>query len=355
MTKTADTMTAAVLAGSCNLEVKEVLMPKAGPGELLIKVSSCGVCGSDIHMWKQGKPWGEGLTDFILGHEFCGTVVVPSDSKFKVGDRVTFWANLYCGTCDMCRQGLEHLCRAVGGKNYIGFVQNGGYAQFFKGPAKNAYLLPDSVSDLAAATIDPLMVAYHAVKSSNPGLNSKVLIAGSGIIGSFIADLCRKKGASYIAMTAPNDTKTRKPRELKLCDDYFLSTDPDLDDKLSKAAPGGFDVCFEAVGNQGAFASLLRSVKPGGTVVMIGNTISPEISFEMNRAVLNEVTLMGSVSCTEKEFTETIDLIATGFIEPERFVTDIVDLHKLQETLKRQGTIDDPLLKAVCLPNGKQD
>lgn len=215
--------------------------------------------------------------------------------------------------------------------------------------------MPDSVSDLAAATIDPLMVAYHAVKRSNPGLNSKVLIAGSGIIGSFIADLCRKKGASYIAMTAPNNIKTRKPKELELCDDYFLSTDPDLDDKLSKAAPGGFDVCFEAVGNQGAFASLLRSVKPGGKVVMIGNTISPEISFEMNRAVLNEVTLMGSVSCTEKEFTETIDLIATGFIEPEKFVTDIVDLHKLQETFKRQGTIDDPLLKAVCLPNGKQD
>ncbi len=347
-------MTGAVLAGPSRLEVKQILLPKAGFGELLIKVNSCGVCGSDIHMWKQGKPWGEGLTDFVLGHEFCGTVVDPGDSKFKSGDRVTFWANLYCGQCDMCRQGLEHLCRAVGGKNYIGFVCNGGYAQYFKGPAKNAYLLPDSVTDIAAATIDPLMVAYHAVKRSNPGINSRVLIAGSGIIGSFIADLCRKKGAAYIAMTAPNQTKTTRLKELGLCDDYFMCDDPKLEQKLQQAAPGGFDVCFEAVGNESAFSTLLHCVRPGSTVVMIGNTISPDISFEMNRAVLNEITLMGSVSCTEKEFTETIDLIAGGIIEPEQYVTDIVGLEELQEIFRRQSTIDDPLLKAVCLPNGRR-
>lgn len=131
---------------------------------MCIRVDSCGVCGSDIHLWRQGQGWTDEPGPIVLGHEFCGTVVDPGQSSFKNGDRVTFWANLYCGHCDFCRSGHEHLCREVAGRNYIGFVCDGGYAQYFTGRARNAYLLPDSVSDLAAATIDPLMVAWHAVK-----------------------------------------------------------------------------------------------------------------------------------------------------------------------------------------------
>ena len=83
----------------------------------MIRVSACGVCGSDIHMWKTGRGWGEDRGDFIMGHEFCGVVVDPGDSRFAIGDRVVFWANLYCGQCDICRSGQEQLCRDVNGTN----------------------------------------------------------------------------------------------------------------------------------------------------------------------------------------------------------------------------------------------
>ena len=244
-------------------------------------------------MWKAGKGWASESGPFVMGHEFCGVVTNPGESDFKAGERVTFWANLYCGTCDMCRAGLEHLCREVDGKNYMGFVCNGAYAERFANRASNAYRLPDSVSDIAAGLIDPLMVAYHAVQKSGVKLLDKVLVVGTGIIGQMIGELAKIRGASYVAVSKVNDVKTR------------------------------------------------------GKGVMIGNSIDPKVPFAMNRAVLQEVQLLGSVSCTRVEFEETIRLIASGAFDPVKYVTDILPLDGLQRALERQIDPNDPLLKTV--------
>lgn len=108
----AETMKAGVLAGSQKIVVQDVPVPELKPGGLEIEVKACGVCGSDIHMWKTGKGWAEQDGEFHMGHEFCGVVTNPGSSSFKVGDRVTFWANLYCGECDMCRAGWN-TCAAL--------------------------------------------------------------------------------------------------------------------------------------------------------------------------------------------------------------------------------------------------
>ena len=104
------TTRAAVLAGSQRIEVKQVPVPKVGPGMMEIAVKACGVCGSDVHMWKAGHGWGSKAQakDFIMGHEFCGTVTEPGDGPFKVGERVTFWANLYCGKCECAARGRSN-------------------------------------------------------------------------------------------------------------------------------------------------------------------------------------------------------------------------------------------------------
>ena len=148
-----EVMKAAVLKGKKNIEVKEIPVPELKDDSLEIKISACGVCGSDIHMWEAGKGWAKDKdSDFVMGHEICGVVTNEGKSDFKKGDRVVFWANLYCGKCDMCQEGKEHLCRSVNGTNYIGFVCNGGYAEKFVGKYKNAYKLPDNVSDISAYT-----------------------------------------------------------------------------------------------------------------------------------------------------------------------------------------------------------
>ena len=344
-------MKAAVLTGPRQVVVKEVAVPDVHPGEIEIAVSSCGVCGSDIHMWKAGKGWyKEDIPDFRMGHEFCGVVTNPGDSSFKVGDRVVFWANLYCGKCDMCRSGQEHLCRAVNGTNYIGFVCNGAYSERFVGEASRAYLLPDSVSDVAAGLIDPLMVAYHAVRKSNIKLGDKVLVVGTGIIGHMIAELAKKSGASYVAMSKKGDHKIAAAKKAGFVDEFFDSDDPDVLDKMGKATKGGFDVSFEVVGAESTLDLCIYGSKPGGTVVMIGNSLTDKIPASINRAVLQEIKLVGSVSCTREEFTGTIALIADGVIDPERYVTDIITLDELQHTFERLSDESDPILKAVVKP-----
>lgn len=344
-------MKATVLAGPKRIEIKTVPVPPVEPGMIEIKVSACGVCGSDIHMWKAGKGWGEqDGSDFFMGHEFCGVVTNPGDSKFKVGDRVVFWANLYCGKCDMCMSGQEQLCREVNGTNYIGFVCNGAYAEKFVGKASNAYLLPDTVSDIAAGLIDPLMVAYHAVRQSGIKLHDKVLVAGSGIIGHLIGTLAKRAGASYVAMSKVNDLKIQKAKEIGDFDAFFDGNDPEQAEKMQKATNGGFDIAFEAVGASETLNTCIEAVRPGGEVVMIGNSIEPQVSFNMNRAVLQEIRLTGSVSCTRREFEETIDLIASGMIDPEKYVTDILPLDELQHAFERQISETDPMLKTVIKP-----
>ena len=344
-------MKAAVLAGPEQIEMKTVPVPSVGPGMIEIKVSACGVCGSDIHMWKAGKGWGEqDGSDFVMGHEFCGVVTNPGDSKFRAGDRVVFWANLYCGKCDMCMAGQEQLCREVNGTNYIGFVCNGAYSEKFVGKASNAYLLPDTVSDVAAGLIDPLMVAYHAVRHSGIKLHDKVLVVGSGIIGHLIGTLAKRAGASYVAMSKVNDLKIKKAKEIGDIDEFFDGNDPEQTERMQKVTNGGFDIAFEAVGSGQTLNTCVEAVRPGGEVVMIGNSIEPQVSFNMNRVVLQEIRLTGSVSCTRQEFEETIDLIASGMIEPEKYVTDILPLDELQNAFERQISETDPLLKTVIKP-----
>lgn len=347
---TQEMMKAAVLTGPKQIEIKNVPVPPVLPGQMEIKVSACGVCGSDIHMWKSGKGWAEQDGDFWMGHEFCGVVTNPGDSNFKVGDRVTFWANLYCGKCDMCMAGQEQLCREVNGTNYMGFVTNGAYAEKFVGKHSNAYLLPDSVSDVAAGCIDPLMVAYHAIRRSGIKLHDKVLVVGSGIIGQFLGELAKKCGASYVAMSKVNDLKIQKAKELGIFDEYFDGNDPGRAQKYCEASKGGFDIVFEAVGMASSLAVCIDAVRPGGKIVAIGNSIDPEIPFSLNRLVLNEIQLIGSVSCTRVEFEETIDLIASGFIDPEKYVTEVLPLDGLQHALERQIDPNDPMVKIVIKP-----
>lgn len=343
-------MRAAVLAGPKQIEIREVPAPRAGDGQLKIRVAACGVCGSDIHMWKAGKGWNpDQTTEFHMGHEFCG-VVTDDCAGFAAGERVTFWANLYCGKCDMCRAGREHLCREVHGTNYIGFVCNGGYAEYFAGPAGNAYRLPDTVSDVAAGLIDPLMVAYHAVKQSRMRLHDRVLIVGSGIIAQLAGGLAKRAGASLLAMSKIDERQTGKAREIGDFDLYFDGNDPERAAKMQEASHGGFDVVIEAVGAAESLSACLDGVKPGGEIVMIGNSMTPAIPFEMNRAVLNEVRLTGSVSCTREEFSETIDLIGSGFIDVEKYVTGVLPLDSLQQAFEDQISPEGHVLKTVIRP-----
>ena len=345
-----DTMRAAVLVGPNQIEMREVAVPPMEPGLIEIAVKACGVCGSDVHMWNNGKGGlAADMSDFIMGHEFAGEVTNPGDSDFQVGDRVVFWANLYCGKCDMCRVGQEQLCRYVNGEKYIGFVTDGALAERYVGKAMNAYKLPDNVSYIAAGLIDPLMVAYHAVKQSSLKLHGTVLVVGTGPIGYLMGHLLKKAGASYVALSYVSEKRLPFARSTGDFDAYFDGNDPDRAKRMYEATDGGFDVVFEAVGSADTIATALDAVKPGGEIVAVGNPPGP-IPIDINRIVLRDVRLIGSVSCTRVEFTETIELIAAGTIDTEKYATDVMSLEQLQHAFERLTSDTDPALKVVIQP-----
>lgn len=158
------------------------------------------------------------------------------------------------------------------------------------------------------------MVAYHAIRRSGLRLHDRVLVVGGGIIGQLCGELAKKAGASFVALSKVSEAKTQHARRLGLFDAYFDGNDP------------------------------------GGAVVLIGNALAPEVPFALNQAVLNEISLIGSVSCTRVEFEETIDLIAKGMIDPTRYVTEVLPLEGLQRAFERQCDPDDPALKFVVKP-----
>ena len=130
----------------------------------------------------------------------------------------------------------------------------------------------------------------------------------------------------------------------------FTKAAPESVKQMLEDTDGGFDVVFEAVGAAETLNMCIEAVKPGGEIVMVGNSIEPQISVDVNRLVLKEVKLHGSVSCTRTEFTETINLIASGMVDAESFVTDIVPLDDLQHTFERLTDHNDQILKAVVKP-----
>ena len=162
-----------------------------------------------------------------------------------------------------------------------------------------------------------------------------------------IGELAKTAGASYVAMSKINDTKIEKAKEVGIFDDYFDAKDPNRGEVLKDASAGGFDLIFEAVGSSSSLATCIEAARPGATIVAIGNSVAPEIPFSFNRLVLQEIKLIGSVSCTRQEFEATIDLIASGMIDPTKYITEEYPLEKLQEALERQTLEDDPLVKAV--------
>lgn len=171
------------------------------------------------------------------------------------------------------------------------------YAEKFVGKASNAYRLPDSVSDVAAGLIDPLMVAYHAVRQSGIKLHDKVLVVGSGIIGQLIGGLAKKAGASYVAMSKVDDRKIGKAKEIGDFDAYFDGNDPNRAENMKQATNGGFDVAFEVVGS----GETLNTCMDGVEIVMIGNSMEPQVLFDMSRAVLQEIRLKGRKVLSQNE------------------------------------------------------
>jgi (R,R)-butanediol dehydrogenase/meso-butanediol dehydrogenase/diacetyl reductase len=310
-------MRAVVVTGPQRLAVESVPDPRPEPGQAVLRVAACGICGTDLHVHQAGfLPAGA-----IMGHEFCGEVVEAS-GDLRVGDRVTALPVLSCGRCERCRGGLGAYCTA---QRTLGLGQAAGaFAEYVTVAPHEVVRLPAGVDDMRGALVEPLAVGLHAVRAARVRRGESCLVIGAGPIGLAITLWARQFGAGEVLVSelAPG---RRAMAERLGATGVIDPRREDLVAALASRLPEGPDVVFEAVGAPGLIQQAIERVRFRGRIVVAGVCMTPD-TFQPGPAVLKEASLQFVLAYEKDDFQHTVDLLDQGRIHPEAMVTERIGL-----------------------------
>ena len=340
-------MKCVAIKGVKQFEIKEIEEPKSENGEVVIDVLKTGICGSDIHYWVLGQPIG-----LVMGHEYCGVVTDPgSRQDLKIGDRVTALPISPCNECPACLTGNPQYCRQTWAHaTGLSLTNPGGLAPKMKIRPDMVLKVPDNLKDEEVAMVEPTAVGLHAIHLADVKVGDKVLVIGAGIIGLVSAMFAKMEGASYVAISEPNEARAKRAIELGVAEKWFNAKDEKLTEKLLFKTNGGFDLAVDCCGNSKAVSSAIMAVHPGGKVVLAGVSMTP-VTIPTVVAVMSEITIISSIAYTKEEFQTCIDLMADKKIDMMKFVDDIVDLEHVQQSYERLTSGTDSAVKILVDPN----
>lgn len=343
-------MKALLLSDYNHLELKDLPAPTAGNDEILIQVSACGICGSDVHGYDGST--GRRIPPIVMGHEAAGTVVAVGAevTNFSPGDRVTFDSTVYCGRCEYCLKGEVNLCnqREVIGVSCKEFRRHGAFAEFLSVPARIAYRLPDSFSFPQAAMLEAVSVALHGVAVAEVKGDETVLVIGAGMIGLLLLQAARAAGCSRIVICDVDATRLALAAKLGADRTILASGDSLVEEILRETGGKGVDVVLEAVGREETIVAAIDCVRKGGTVSLVGN-ISPQILLPLQKVVSRQIRLQGSCA-SAGEYQQAIDLIASGKIKVDSLITAVAPLSDGPEWFERLHAREPNLMKIVLDP-----
>jgi len=317
-------MKAAVFQGTGHIEIVELPMPEPEPGEVVIKVHYCGICGSDLGAYETGT-YGAGL---IIGHEFAGEVVNTGERVYglEVGDLVTVNSIVPCGMCYFCGHGMSGQCEDV---IQPGVSHHGGMAEYAKVPAPATYRLPAGVTTRQAALAEPLGGALHAVRLSALKPGDRVLVMGAGPIGLLTLQCARLAGAREVYVTELSPVRAALAARLGATavfnpekDNLFVA----LDEPTEGLGP---DVIFVCAGIPTVIEDAITLVRKGGQIMVVGIAEEP-VGADFMTVVLNEVDLKGSYSGYE-EVPLALDFIAQGRVDVESLISHEIVLEDVVE------------------------
>jgi len=326
----------AVVVRSGRLVVEDVPAPKPGPGQVVIRVRACAICGSDLHALAAG--W---LPDgAILGHEFAGEVAEVGEGVVNLasGDRVTSFPVMPCGSCAACRSGATANC-THGTTIGLGSAQ-GGLAEDVLSHASVVYRLPDALPFDVAAACEPLTVALYAVHDSGIRCGETAAVLGAGPIGLFVLQCLRVAGVADIRVIEPNPARRALAQRLGATAVY----DPRADDPraaILEATVVGPDVVFDCAGAPGTLQTAAELVRRGGVVQLVGVNMGEEQIVALPW-ILREIEVRGSLG-GRREFPQALQLLAEGRVDVAAMTTRIVGLDSVPETfaaLARHDTTD---------------
>jgi len=311
------TMRAVVYHGINDMRVETVPVPQIGPGELLIKIATCGICGTDlkkIHMGSHSAPR-------IFGHEMAGTVVAAGDGVkgFAVGDRVMSFHHVPCGVCYYCRKQTPAQCplyKKTGAT--AGFEPSGGgFAEYirvmdFVVDYGGVVHIPGDVPFEQAAFVEPLMTVLKGVKLLNLVADDTVLVIGQGPIGLMHAALARRTGARVLTSDLFPERHAIASR-FGLTNPIHAGTENVIERVMTETDGRGADAVILAVGGNGLIRTAMDAVRPGGKVMLFAQTQHGEATFDPAAVCVDEKTLMGSYSSSFPLLSEVTDLVFGGY------------------------------------------
>ena len=314
------------------VRVDDVPEPEAAPGEVVVRVGACGICGTDVHIVDGEFP--PTKYPVIPGHELGGEIVAlgPDVVGWKVGDRVGSDPTLNCGTCYYCQRGMGNICERLNG---IGTTRPGGFAERVAVPQRTLYPLPDSMTFAAAALIEPVACVVHAFHRLQPQPGDTYLIYGAGPMGLQNAQVARFHGASHVAIVDINPSRLERARSVFGFDLLGASLD-----EVRHVAPRGFDNVIEATGVTKVAEMAINAVKRRGKLLLFGVCPPGEkASYDVFRIYNEEITVLGTMAVLYS-YGPAIDVIAAGAVDASKMVTHTFDIDAFPEALAlaRQGT-----------------
>lgn len=309
--------------------VEKIKIPKPGPGEIVMKIAYCGICGSDLHASIGKHPFVS--LPATPGHEFSGWVeeVGEGVSKFKKGDRVTSEPNLICGECYNCKIGRYNICENL---RVMGCQGEGAMADYFLLPAKDVVSIPESLSLKNAALVEPVAVGVHATHRAGDVFGKNVVIVGSGMIGLGVLACVKAAGASKIWVTDFSDYRLNLAKEIGA--DRVVNAKADVVSIIQKEAGfEGIDIAFECVGIEASLRTSMDVIRKGGKVIVLG-VYGDEVKIKAADLQDREMELIGTLMYIMREINEAIQLIVDGILPTDKIFGKIFKIEEANEAFE---------------------
>ncbi|MBV8956029.1 MAG: alcohol dehydrogenase catalytic domain-containing protein [Solirubrobacterales bacterium] len=336
-----------VLAAAGELRIEDGPLPDPGRGELRVRAEAVGICGSDLHAFADEHPFID--LPVVPGHEAAGRVDAVGEgvSGFSAGDAVLLEPNLIDHSCIYCRSGRYNLCEHL---QVVGCQTSGALADAFVAPAERFHRVPDGMSMAAAALVEPLSTATHAVRVAGELSGASVAVLGAGSIGLLTMLAARSAGAVAIAVTDPIAGKRELARKLG-ADVIADPTDDGAVERIRSELPHRPDVVFDCVSTQTTIDQAVALALKGGTVVVEG-VAHGAATIPLHLVQDRELRLQGTAMYVREDVERAIALIEGGSIPVERLVTRSYPLEQAAEAFRAaaEGVDGDPAVKIQLEP-----
>ncbi|GAA3340589.1 NAD(P)-dependent alcohol dehydrogenase [Amorphoplanes nipponensis] len=340
---TSSPMRAAVLERAGTVTLQERPVPEPGPGEVLVQVTAVGTCGSDVHYYRHGRIGHHVVTaPLVLGHEPAGRIVAagPGATRHPAGRRVSIEPGVPDRTCAQCRAGRYNLCPRM--RFYGTPPVDGAFCEYVTVPEDFAYPVPDSMSDDAAALIEPLSVGIWACRRARVGPGARVLVTGAGPIGLVCLQAALAFGATEVTVTDINPSRLRLAAHLGATATVHTGQTPLRDAGVDP------DVLLECSGHPAATGDAIRAVTRAGRIVLAGMG-GDEIALPLVHLQNNELELTGTFRYANT-WPAAIALAAAGRVDLDALVTGHYGLAEVEQALTA-ATRDPGSVKVIVRPD----